>query len=230
MNTYNSDKFIKESINSVLNQSYKNLELVIYDNCSNDLTQKIVKSFKDKRIKYILADNHTHLGKARFDAQKYLDGEYLGILDSDDIWYNKKLEIQIPLLKKESTKENPARVINIGSIDGINTPAFENYVYSASKAAVHHLTRHLSSRLVQDNILVNAIAPGPFPSNMLGSAVAHNYDPLVERNPMKRIGTAEDVGGLAIFLSSRAGNFTVGETIICDGGLTASSGHDLTSE
>ncbi len=136
----------------------------------------------------------------------------------------------LPLLKKESTKENPARVINIGSIDGINTPAFENYVYSASKAAVHHLTRHLSSRLVQDNILVNAIAPGPFPSNMLGSAVAHNYDPLVERNPMKRIGTAEDVGGLAIFLSSRAGNFTVGETIICDGGLTASSGHDLTSE
>ena len=71
------------------------------------------------------------------------------------------------LLKKGSTKENPARVINIGSIDGINTPAFENYVYSASKAAVHHLTRHLSSRLVQDNILVNAIAPGPFPSNML---------------------------------------------------------------
>ena len=136
----------------------------------------------------------------------------------------------LPLLKKGSTKENPARVINIGSIDGINTPAFENYVYSASKAAVHHLTRHLSSRLVQDNILVNAIAPGPFPSNMLGSAVAHNYDPLVERNPMKRIGTAEDVGGLAIFLSSRAGNFTVGETIICDGGLTASSGHDLTSE
>jgi 2-deoxy-D-gluconate 3-dehydrogenase len=60
--------------------------------------------------------------------------------------------------------------------------------------------------------------------------VAHNYDPLVERNPMKRIGTAEDVGGLAIFLSSRAGNFTVGETIICDGGLTASSGHDLRSE
>ena len=101
MNTYNSDKFIKESINSVLNQSYKKLELVIYDNCSNDLTQKIVKSFKDKRIKYILADNHTHLGKARFDAQKYLDGEYLGILDSDDIWYNKKLEIQIPLLKKD---------------------------------------------------------------------------------------------------------------------------------
>jgi len=101
MNTYNSEKFIKESINSVIKQSYKKWELVIYDNCSNDQTGNIVKSFNDKRIKYILVNKHTHLGQARFDAEKYLDGEYLGILDSDDIWDSKKLEIQIPLFNKE---------------------------------------------------------------------------------------------------------------------------------
>ena len=98
-----------------------------------------------------------------------------------------------------------------------------------SKSGINAMTKSLAVEWGPHNIRLNCIAPGPFPSNMLGSAVAHNYDPLVERNPMKRIGTPEDVGGLAIFLSSRAGNFTVGETIICDGGLTASSGHDLTS-
>ena len=133
----------------------------------------------------------------------------------------------LPLLRKSGTQELPAKVINIGSIDGINTPAFENYVYSASKAAVHKLTRHLASKLVKENILVNAIAPGPFPSRMLGSAVAHDFTPLEERSPVKRIGTKEDIGGLAIYLCSRAGNFTIGETITCDGGLTACSGHNL---
>ena len=97
MNAYNSEKYIEEAINSVVKQSYKNWELIIYDNCSNDQTKNKVKLFKDKRIKYILAKKHSHLGKARFDAEKYLDGEYLGILDSDDIWESKKLEIQIPL-------------------------------------------------------------------------------------------------------------------------------------
>ena len=74
---------------------------------------------------------------------------------------------------------------------------------------------------------MNAIAPGPFPSRMLGSAVAHDFSPLEERSPVKRIGTMEDIGGLAIYLCSRAGNFTIGETITCDGGLTACSGHNL---
>ena len=133
----------------------------------------------------------------------------------------------LPLLRQAGSLEVPSKVINIGSIDGINTPAFENYVYSASKAAVHQLTRHLASKLVRENILVNAIAPGPFPSRMLGSAVAHDFSPLEERSPVKRIGTMEDIGGLAIYLCSRAGNFTIGETITCDGGLTACSGHNL---
>ena len=83
-----------------------------------------------------------------------------------------------PALRKNASDGEPSRVINIGSIDGINVPIFETFSYSASKAAVHHLTRALASKLVRENILVNAIAPGPFPSMMLGSAVNHDYSGL----------------------------------------------------
>lgn len=134
-----------------------------------------------------------------------------------------------PLLAKHASFEAPSKVINIGSIDGINTAAFESFAYSASKAAVHHLTKVLAARLIKEKIVVNAIAPGPFPSNMLGPAVAHDYTIIAENNPSKRIGTPEDIGGLAVFLCSRAGNYTVGETITCDGGLVARAGHNLSN-
>tara|TARA_B100000902_G_scaffold62839_1_gene69736 strand:- start:100 stop:897 length:798 start_codon:yes stop_codon:yes gene_type:complete len=132
-----------------------------------------------------------------------------------------------PLLKVNASSEDPSRVVNIGSIDGMNVAAFETYSYGASKAAVHHLTRQLARRLINENILVNGIAPGPFPSNMLGAAVAHDYTEIAKRNPRKRVGTPEDMAGLAIFLCSRAGAFTVGETITCDGGIVKLTGHDL---
>ena len=132
-----------------------------------------------------------------------------------------------PLLTKSASLEDPSRVINIGSIDGLNIPMFETFSYSTSKAAVHHLTRHLAKRLVGENILVNAIAPGPYPSNMLGSAVAHDFSEIAASNPRKRVGTPEDIAGLVIFLCSRAGAYTVGETITTDGGLVKTSGHNL---
>ena len=136
----------------------------------------------------------------------------------------------LPLLKAAASHEDPARVINIGSIDGIKTAIFDNFSYGASKAAVHHLTRTLAAHMVKDNIIVNAIAPGPFPTWMLSTGVGFggetdgvDWDQVGERNPRGRVGTMEDIAGLAIFLSSRAGAFTVGETITCDGGQVASS-------
>ena len=99
--------------------------------------------------------------------------------------------------------------------------------YGASKAAVHHLTRVLAAKLVKENILVNAIAPGPYPSAMLGSAVNHDYSEIAKRNPRKRVGTPEDMAGLAIFLCSRAGAYTVGETITSDGGIVKTSSHNF---
>ena len=131
------------------------------------------------------------------------------------------------LLKTNATNEDPSRVINIGSIDGLNVPAFETYSYSTSKAAVHHLTRVLANKLVKEDILVNAIAPGPYKSAMLGSAVNSDYSGIADANPRGRVGTPEDMAGLAIFLCSRAGAYTVGETITSDGGLVKTAGHKL---
>ncbi len=136
----------------------------------------------------------------------------------------------LPLLRKSATLQDPARVINIGSIDGIKTPIFDNFSYGPSKAAVHHLTRVMAAHLVKEHILVNAIAPGPFPTWMLslgvgfgGKVEGQDWDAVGSDNPRGRVGTMEDIAGVAIFLSSRAGAYTVGDTITCDGGSVASS-------
>ena len=136
----------------------------------------------------------------------------------------------LPLLRASATHEDPARVINIGSVDGIKTPGFDNFSYGPSKAAVHHMTRVLGAHLVKENIVMNAIAPGPFPTWMLSAGVGfggrvegEDWESVGRRNPRGRVGTPEDIAGLAIFLSSRAGAYTVGETITCDGGAVAAS-------
>ena len=136
----------------------------------------------------------------------------------------------LPLLEAAGTPEDPSRVINVGSIDGIKSSAFENYSYGPSKAAVHHLTRQLAAHLVRRNIIVNGIAPGPFPTWMLSTGVGGggdvegtDWDAVGRANPRGRVGSAEDIAGLAIFLSSRASGFTVGDTITCDGGSVAAS-------
>ncbi|NNE74650.1 MAG: SDR family oxidoreductase [Acidimicrobiales bacterium] len=135
----------------------------------------------------------------------------------------------LPLLEAGATGDDPSRVINIGSIDGIKSPAFETYSYGPSKAAVHALTRQLGGQLAPRNIIVNAIAPGPFPTWMLSTGVGTggdvegtDWDALGQTNPRGRVGTPQDIAGLAIFLSSRAGAFTVGDVITCDGGIVVS--------
>ena len=136
----------------------------------------------------------------------------------------------LPLLRASADEGSPARVINVGSVDGIKTPVFDNFSYGPSKAAVHHLTRVMSAHLIKEHIIVNAIAPGPFPTWMLSAGVGfggkvegQDWARVGERNPSGRVGTMEDIAGVAIFLSSRAGAYTVGDTILCDGGSVASS-------
>src|SRR5690606_7530479 len=114
--------------------------------------------------------------------------------------------------------EEPSRVINIGSIDGIHTPAMETFSYSASKAAVHQLTRHLAKHLAPQ-ITVNAVAPGPFPSKMMAATLDAFGDAIADQAPLKRIGRADDMAGVALFLASRAGSYLTGTIIPVDGGI-----------
>jgi NAD(P)-dependent dehydrogenase (short-subunit alcohol dehydrogenase family) len=122
------------------------------------------------------------------------------------------------LLNAAGSAEEPARVINIGSIDGIHVPTLETYSYSASKAAVHQLTRHLAKRL-SPNITVNAIAPGPFESKMMASTLEKFGDSIAAGAPLKRIGRPDDMAGAAIFLASRAGSYLTGVILPVDGGI-----------
>ena len=128
----------------------------------------------------------------------------------------------LPALRAAATADDPARVINIGSIDGIRVPLAENYSYSASKAAVHMLTRHLARRLAAEHITVNAIAPGPFQSKMM-AFMLDTPEKLAEvegQVPLGRIGRPDDAAGLTVFLASRAGSYLTGAVIPLDGGIT----------
>lgn len=124
---------------------------------------------------------------------------------------------------QRGAKERPAKVINIASIDGISVNQWETYSYTASKAGLIHLTKRMALRLAQDNIVVNGIAPGPFPSEMNKEARDHG-DAVAHRVPAGRVGGTEDMAGAAIYLASRAGDYVVGETIVVDGGVTIARG------
>ena len=124
----------------------------------------------------------------------------------------------VPQLRAAGNPDDPARVINVGSIDGIQVPMLETYSYSSSKAAVHQLTRHLAKQLAPD-ITVNAIAPGPFESKMMAATLNTFGDQIASSAPMKRIGRPDDMAGTAIFLSSRAGAYITGAVLPVDGGI-----------
>lgn len=123
----------------------------------------------------------------------------------------------LPLLRNSAFA--PARIINIASVNGLQPPMLETFAYSASKAGCIMLTRHLAKRLAADNILVNAIAPGPFATDMMAGTLAERESEYVERNPLRRLGTPEDIAGVAQFLASRASAYTTGAVIPCDGGV-----------
>jgi NAD(P)-dependent dehydrogenase (short-subunit alcohol dehydrogenase family) len=128
----------------------------------------------------------------------------------------------LPALRAAASAEDPARVVNIGSVDGIRAPDLETYSYSSSKAAVHMLTRHLAKRLAPDHITVNAIAPGPFESKMMAWMLRDEEarNAVVQMVPLRRIGRPDDAAGLTIFLCSRAGSYLTGAVIPLDGGIT----------
>jgi NAD(P)-dependent dehydrogenase (short-subunit alcohol dehydrogenase family) len=151
--------------------------------------------------------------------------------DFDDAAWDRVLDLNVKgvfhltrflrdALAAAATPEDPSRVINIGSVDGLHVPLLETYSYSSSKAAVHHLTRVLAARLAPELITVNAIAPGPFESKMMAATLQAFGEEIRRSVPLGRIGEPSDVAGTAIFLSSHAGRYLTGAVIPVDGGLS----------
>lgn len=128
-----------------------------------------------------------------------------------------------PLLEAAATEEDPSRIINIGSIDGLRVPNLETFAYSASKAALHHLSRVLASHLGRRHITSNTIACGAFQSKMMKATLEKFGEAIKSSVPLGRIGSPQDVAGTCIYLSSRAGAWTNGATITLDGGSVVAS-------
>lgn len=130
----------------------------------------------------------------------------------------------LPLLENAATAEDPARVIMIGSIDGLNINQLPTFSYGPSKAAVHHLARTLAAHLAGRHITANAIAPGLFPSQMTAHIIDAMGEQIVQGTPLKRAGRPEDMAGVAIYLASKAASFVTGVVIPVDGGITGAKG------
>lgn len=131
----------------------------------------------------------------------------------------------LPLLRSGARPQRPARIINIGSVDGLVAPQWENYAYSASKAGLHMLTLHLAGRLAPDSITVNAIAPGPFLTDMLSHVAADpaQQHELLDSVPLGRYGQPDDIVGAVRFLASTAGAFVTAAVIPVDGGYSGTT-------
>ncbi|WP_331446828.1 SDR family oxidoreductase [Streptomyces xanthochromogenes] len=131
----------------------------------------------------------------------------------------------LPALRKTGTADDPARIINIGSIAAIHVAQAPNYSYASSKAALHQLTRVLARELGPQHVTVNAVAPGVFPSQMMASTLDAIGDTIAAATPLRRLGRDDDMAGIAVFLASQAGAYLTGTVIPVDGGTaTTASG------
>jgi NAD(P)-dependent dehydrogenase (short-subunit alcohol dehydrogenase family) len=129
----------------------------------------------------------------------------------------------LPALRKAGTADDPARVVNIGSIAAIHVAESPNYSYAGSKAALHQLTRVLARELGPQHVTVNAVAPGPFPSRMMASTLDAIGDTIAAKAPLGRLGRDDDMAGIAVFLASRAGAYLTGTIIPIDGGIATTA-------
>ena len=207
-------------------------ELSKYGECISipaDLTDmkemdKLVHKIKNKETKLnILVNNAGAAWGASFDDFPEVGWDKVMDTNVKSVFFlTQKL---VDILETSASTSDPSRIINIGSIDGLGIPRAETYSYPASKAAVHQLTKVLANRLADRNINVNAIAPGPFESNMMAHTLEEYGEQIKSSVPRGRIGVPEDMAGTSIFLSSRASSYITGSIIPVDGGSLISRRH-----
>ena len=207
-------------------------ELSKYGECISipaDLTDmneidKLVTKIKDKETKLnILVNNAGAAWGASFNDFPEIGWDKVMDTNVKSVFFlTQKL---VDILETSASTSDPSRIINIGSIDGLGIPRAETYSYPASKAAVHQLTKVLANRLANRNINVNAIAPGPFESNMMASTLEEYGEQIKSSVPRGRIGVPEDMAGTSIFLSSRASSYITGSIIPVDGGSLIARRH-----
>ena len=207
-------------------------ELSKYGECISipaDLTDmnemdKLVTKIKDKETKLnILVNNAGAAWGASFDDFPEIGWDKVMDTNVKSVFFlTQKL---VDILEASASTSDPSRIINIGSIDGLGIPRAETYSYPASKAAVHQLTKVLANRLANRNINVNAIAPGPFQSNMMAHTLEEYGEQIKSSVPRGRIGVPEDMACASIFLSSRASSYITGSIIPVDGGSLIARRH-----
>ena len=207
-------------------------ELSKYGECISipaDLTDmnemdKLVTEIKDKETKLnILVNNAGAAWGASFDDFPEIGWDKVMDTNVKSVFFlTQKL---VDILETSASTSDPSRIINIGSIDGLGIPRAETYSYPASKAAVHQLTKVLANRLANRNINVNAIAPGPFESNMMAHTLEEYGEQIKSSVPRGRIGVPEDMAGASIFLSSKASSYITGSIIPVDGGSLIARRH-----
>jgi NAD(P)-dependent dehydrogenase (short-subunit alcohol dehydrogenase family) len=201
------------------NQLGKNCVPLAHDLGKMDEIKKLADEVKSREKKLDILINNAGAAWAE-PFEKYSEKGWDKLMDINLKATFFLTQALLPLLKAAATPEDPARVVNIGSIDGILAPTIETYAYSASKAAVHHLTRNLAKHLAADNINVNAIAPGPFETKMLAPVLAVSRKAMTAGVPRGRIGEDDDMVGAAIFYCSKASSYVTATVLPVDGGLS----------
>jgi NAD(P)-dependent dehydrogenase (short-subunit alcohol dehydrogenase family) len=189
-----------------------------------DEMNKLVSQIKDREDNLnILVNNAGAAWGASFDD--FPENGWDKVMDTNVksvFFLTQKL---VDILESSASASDPSRIINIGSIDGLGIPRAETYSYPASKAAVHQLTRVLANRLANRNININAIAPGPFQSNMMAHTLEEYGEEIKSSVPRGRIGIPEDMAGTSIFLCSKASSYITGSIIPVDGGSLIARRH-----
>jgi len=182
------------------------------------LAQELGK--REKKLHILVNNSGSNWGES-FDT--YPDSAWTRVLTLNLHRVFTITQLLTPLLENAATPEDPARIINIGSIDGLRVPSLETFAYSASKAGLHHLSRVLANHLGRRHITSNTLACGPFESKMMAATLKKFKDVIEGQTTLGRIGTPQDVAGACLFLGSRAGAWVNGATIVLDGGTVISA-------